>query len=145
MRITALLQGRLRLPLPRLNHPLRPLLHHASLPLLLHILLLLAQRQRIRNAQQQDTRRDDPQALAAVVDGGVRRGGEGRCRGGDACAGLGRDYVAEGGDAVEEGFVGVDACCEVVVGDFGVYGEVSAWVVGDECCWLIGRELSRRG
>ena len=49
----ATLQSWLCLPrLPTtLHHPLRALLHHAPLPFLLHILLLLAECQRIRNAQ----------------------------------------------------------------------------------------------
>jgi hypothetical protein len=69
------LQRRLGLALLiRRHHALSALLHHAPLPLLLHVLLLLAQGQRVRDAEQQDTGGDDPEALSTVVDCRVGRG-----------------------------------------------------------------------
>lgn len=68
--------------------------------------LLVLERERIRQTQQQDAGADDPEGFAAEGDGfggAVVGGGEGA---GEFCAGLRRDDVAEGGEAVGEGFVG---------------------------------------
>lgn len=110
----------LRVPTTRLQQPGGPFGHHLLLPLLLEELLLVAQRQGIRNSQQQNARRQHPQAFARVRNG--RRSGrhQRRRHGGDARAGLGRDDVAQRGDAVVQRLVdgvGLGSC---VVGDFGV-------------------------
>ena len=72
------LQGRLglaaRLLLCRLNHPLRPFGHHLSLLLLLNKLLLVTEGQGVRDAQQENTRRQHPQAFARVIYRRARRG-----------------------------------------------------------------------
>ena len=67
--IAILLQRRLGLTLStHTHHTLRALLHQALLSLRLHERLLLAERQRVRDAQQQHGTDHDPHALAAISE-----------------------------------------------------------------------------
>lgn len=107
------------LALAALDQALGAFSHHAPLSLLLHILLFFTQGEGIGDPEQQDTRGDHPQTFAGVIDGGRGRGGDRGRNGADFRAGLGRDDVAQRGEAVDQGLI-EGAGFGAIVGDLRV-------------------------
>lgn len=95
-----------RNPLHTQKTHLIPQLAHALLLLHLDDLLLLCKRKRKRHPQQQRARADHPQRLAAIQQPALDVAREGCGGGGDPSPGGGREHIAEGEEAVAEGFVG---------------------------------------